>query len=161
MKELIKDLRRLSPSKKNTILLDTCFFIDVFEHHKEDQLDLLCKKYNVALTSFNAEELVHVDNKLSHLKHEIRKFLKYTDLKILEIPVHPGDHDGEKSYVRSVDPYLAYDVPDPSDAVLIAAAIKSKAHVLTKDKHHLFTVKLENYLNKYGLKVFKDFHEIL
>jgi hypothetical protein len=31
---------------------------------------------------------------------------------------------------------------------------------LTKDKHHLFTVQLENFVSKYGIKVYKEIKEL-
>ena len=89
------------------------------------------------------------------IKERVRKFFKDTDIMILDIPVHPGNHEAELVYVQEIDPYLAQDVPDASDAVLVAAAVRTKSIVVTKDKHHLFTVILENYLQRWGLKVVK------
>jgi predicted nuclease of predicted toxin-antitoxin system len=81
-------------------------------------------------------------------------------LTIININVNPGDRIAEKNFVNSIDPDLLADVPDASDAVLIATAIKTNSIVLTKDKHHLFTTKLENYLNKYNIKVYKEYHDL-
>jgi len=155
MKELLQNIKKISlKDAKHLILLDTCFVINILEHHKH--LDKL-KVKNFGLTSFNVEELLHVEQKLKHEdKVMIRKFLKHTNFCIVEIPVHPGDYETERAFVNSVDEELLKKVSDPSDAVLIATAIKTKSIVLTKDKHHLFTAVLEEFLRKYDLKVYKD-----
>ena len=160
MKELLQNIKKIKlEDTKNLILLDTCFVIYILEHHKH--LDKL-KEKNLGLTSFNAEELLHIEHKLKHEdKVMIRKFLKHSNFCIVEIPVHPGDYEGERSFVNSVDEELLKKVSDPSDAVLIATAIKTKSIVLTKDKHHLFTVVLEEFLKKYDLKVYKDFNSLM
>lgn len=159
MKELLQNIKRIElGDAKNLILFDTCFVISILEHHKH--LDKL-KDKNVSLTSFNVEELLHVEHKLSHEdKTLIRKFLKHPNFSILEIPVHPGNWKEEVDFVSSVDKGLLKEVHDPSDAVLIAAAIKTKSTVLTKDKHHLFTCVLESFLEKYSIKVYKDLNFI-
>lgn len=139
---------------KNLILLDTCFVINILEHHKH--LDKL-KNERVGMTSFNIEELLYVEHNLKHEdKKMIREFLKHPCFCIIEVPVHPGDFREEIRFVRSIDGELLKKVGDPSDAVLIAVAIKTNSIVLTKDKHHLFTIVLEEFLKKYGLKVYKD-----
>lgn len=156
MKELLQNIKKIGwKDAKNLILLDTCFIINILEHHKH--LDRL-KDKNLGITSFNVEELLQVEHKLSHEdKKMIRKFLKHPGFCIIEIPVHPGNWEEEKNFVNSIDKTLLKKVHDPSDAVLIAVAIKTMAPViLTKDKHHLFTVKLEDYLGKYNIKVYKD-----
>ncbi|MBW2968399.1 hypothetical protein KY362_08015, partial [Candidatus Woesearchaeota archaeon] len=71
--------------------------------------------------------------------------------------VSPGDREGEKSYVQRFDPEILRLVPDASDAVLLVLALKIRADVLTKDKHHLFTTAAENYLKEYGVRVEKEF----
>lgn len=155
MKDLLKNIKRMSLEEaKNLILFDTCFVINILEHHKH--LNKL-KDKNLGITSFNIEELVHIEHRLKpEDKRMIRKFLKHPCFCIVEIPVHPGNREEERSFVNSIDEELLKKVPDPSDAVLIAAAIKARAIVLTKDKHHLFTVVLEEFLKKYDLKVYKD-----
>ncbi|MBN1274706.1 PIN domain-containing protein [Candidatus Woesearchaeota archaeon] len=162
MKEIFDSLKRTG--KNGLVLLDTCFLIDEFHHHREKELAEAAKIRQVAITSFNAEELVHVLHhkvKDTSVKDRVRKFFKeQEDIKILEIPVHPGDQEAEMKYVREIDPYLAQDVPDPSDAVLVAAAIRTRSVVVTKDKHHLFTALLENYLTRWGLKVVKSLKEL-
>jgi len=159
MKELFDQLPKTT--KHHLILLDTCFIIDELQQHREQELFAVCAEHDVALTSFNVEELIHVVPKLKHVKDALRRFLrKKPRLSVLEIPVHPGDVDDEKDYVMRIDPFLAQDIPDPSDAVLIAAAIATQSKVITKDKHHLFTVLLKNYLHRWGLTVGKNFHDL-
>ncbi|MBU4501799.1 MAG: PIN domain-containing protein [Nanoarchaeota archaeon] len=155
MKELSKKIQKISlDNAKNLILLDTCFIIHNLSNHKHFEL---LKGKDVAITSFNLEELLYVERKLGHeLKKLIRKFLKETNFKILELPIHPGRYKDEREFVKMVDKDLLKKVGDPSDAVLIAAAIKTDSIVLTKDKHHMFTVQLEEFLKKYNLKVYKD-----
>jgi len=155
MKELLQELKKIKlKDAKNMILLDTCFVINILEHHKN--LSKL-KNRNVAITSFNAEEIIYIKKKLSFFaKKLVRRFLKSGGFLILEIPVHPGNPEEERKFVNSVDKELLKKVHDPSDAVLIAAAIKTDSIVLTKDKHHIFTVELEEFLKKYDLKVYKD-----
>lgn len=155
MKELIQNTKRINlESSKDLVLLDTCFIINLLENHKH--LDKL-KNKKIAITSFNIEELLHVERKLSHeLKKMIREFLKHPNFSILELPVHPGSREDERKFVSSIDKNLLKAVHDPSDAVLIAAAIKTNSIILTKDKHHIFTVELEEFLKKYNLRVYKD-----
>lgn len=155
MKELLQKIKRISLEEaRDLILLDTCFVINILEHHKH--LDKL-KDKNLGMTSFNVEELLHVEHKLkSEDKRMIRNFLKHPKFCIVEVPVHPGNREEEVKFVKSVDEGLLKEVHDPSDAVLIAVAIKTKSIVLTKDKHHLFTCVLENFLEKYSLEVYKD-----
>lgn len=155
MKELLQNIKRIKlEDAKGLILLDTCFVINILEHHKH--LDKL-KDKSIGITSFNVEELLHVEHRLkSEDKRMIRSFLKHPKFCIIEIPVHPGNKEEEINFVKSIDENLLEKVRDPSDAVLIATAIKTKSIILTKDKHHLFTCILENFLKKYLLKVYKD-----
>ncbi len=161
MKELFNSLPRTDSDK--LVLLDTCFFLDCFTRQQVKELEKLCETRKVAVTSFNAEELVFVlqRNLEHHVKDHIRRFLKdRIDLLVYEIPVHPGDVSSEKKFISSVDENLLKDVQDPSDAVLIAAAIRTNSNVLTKDKHHLFTSRLKNYLRDYNIKVLKELKDI-
>lgn len=162
MKEIFDAIPRTT--KNDLILLDTCFIIDTFHNHKEKDLLAFAKKNRIAITSFNVEELIHVlprKIKDKSIKERVRKFFKEQDeIKILDIPVHPGDMEEEKAYVQEIDPFLSQDVPDPSDAVLVAAAIKTQSIVVTKDKHHLFTAILENYIERWNLKIVKDLKDI-
>jgi len=156
-----KEFRELSQASKY-VLLDTCFFIHTFEHQKEHQLKELVEKFDVAMTSFNAEEFLLKEHVVDERVREYaRKFLKTHPITIININVHPGNRIAEKEFVNSIDSSLLAEIPDASDAVLIATAIKTGSTVLTKDKHHLFTVKLENYMNKYKLEVYKEYHDIL
>lgn len=155
MKELLQNIKKIKLEEaKNLILLDTCFVINILEHHKH--LDKL-KDKSLGMTSFNVEELLHVEHRLKRGdKKVIRNFLKHPKFCIVDLPVHPGDKEGETNFVKSVDEDLLKEVHDPSDAVLIAVAIKTKSTVLTKDKHHLFTIVLEEFLKRYDIKVYKD-----
>jgi len=164
MKEIFESLPRKSLDEiREHVLLDTCFFIHTFEHQKENQLKELLDKFNVALTSFNAEEFLLKEHDVDERVREYaRKFLKkYPTISIVYIDVHPGNRISEKNYVNNIDAGLLEEIPDASDAVLIATAIKTNSTVLTKDKHHLFTVKLENYIKKYNLEVYKEYHDLL
>ncbi|MDP2907819.1 MAG: PIN domain-containing protein [Nanoarchaeota archaeon] len=155
MKELLQKIKTISLEEaRDLILLDTCFVINILEHHKH--LDKL-KDKNLGMTSFNVEELLHVEHRLkSEDKRMIRNFLKHPKFCIIEVPVHPGNREEEVKFVKSVDENLLKEIHDPSDAVLIATAIKTKSTVLTKDKHHLFTAVLEDFLEKYSIQVHKD-----
>ena len=155
MKELLQKIKTINLEEaRDLILLDTCFVINLLEHHKH--LDKL-KDKNLGMTSFNVEELLHVEHRLkSEDKRMIRNFLKHPKFCIIEVPVHPGNREEEVKFVKSVDENLLKEIHDPSDAVLIAAAIRTKSIVLTKDKHYLFTVVLEDFLEKYSIQVHKD-----
>jgi len=155
MKELLDDKKRVSMSEaSNLVLLDTCFIIDCVARSKKIEF------VNSGITSFNIEELVHVAHKLGHLKKGLRKFLKDTEFVVVDVPVSPGDWKAEKDFVKSVDSGLLQHIADASDAVLIAAAVKTQSNVLTKDKHHLFTVELENFVKDYNIQVFKELKDI-
>lgn len=163
MKEIFMALPRKELSETNNyVLLDTCFFIHTFEHQKDHQLKELVEKYDVGMTTFNAEEFLLKEHVVDERVREYaRKFLKNYPITIINVNVHPGNRITEKEFVNSIDPSLLAEIPDASDAVLIAAAIKTSSTVLTKDKHHLFTVKLENYMKKYNLEVYKEYHDML
>lgn len=156
MKDVFSNCKHVSMgSARKLVLLDTCFFINFLEHHAS--MDSIGENVPFATTSFNIEELEHVSHRLSHeLKHRLREFFRSKELLIVDVPVSPGDWAKEKSFVNSVDDKLLANVPDPSDAVLIAAAMKTGSCVVTRDKHHLFTCKLEHFLGKYGIAVYKD-----
>ncbi len=154
MKELVDKLEHVSVSNaKGLVLLDTCFMLSHLEHK-----ELLPEKF--ATTSFNAEELVHVTKRLGKMKHRVRDFLKNSGLVVVDIKVSPGSCDAEKEYVSSVDDELLKHIADPSDAVLIATALRTKGNVLTKDKHHLFTSDLINYLSDKGVKVHRELRDM-
>ncbi len=159
MRELFASLERVPlRAGLDRPLLDTCFLLDLAERR---QLHTLLHA-PVATTSFNLEELEHVSRRMhDKTKEELRHFFKtHPDLVIVDVPVHPGDRAAERSFVAEVDPDLLLKVPDASDAVLVAAAIRCRCDVFTKDKHHLFTVQLENYLHAYDLRVFKEWKDM-
>jgi len=158
MRELLGNLERVPYQKvRGLLFLDTCFLIDAAERGRLSELN----GRRVAVTSFNVEELVHVSHRLHDKTREaLRRFLKgHPALTLVDVPVHPGERETERTFVSSVDPRLLEKVPDASDAVLIAAAIATRSDVLTKDKHHLFTVVLENFLNEYGIRVWKEWKD--
>lgn len=159
MKELFANLERI---KKGSIdvLVDTCFFYYVFTHQHDSAFIDFCNTHIVALTSFNVEETLYHSHDVSHefrehFRHAIKKGLR---LFVVDIPVNPGNALAEKLFVEKIDNRLLQLIPDPSDAVLIAAAKIYNADVLTKDKHHLFTTKLENYLSENNLKVYNNLY---
>ncbi|MAG78664.1 hypothetical protein CL616_04850 [archaeon] len=154
MKEIFESKKKVSwREASNLVLLDTCFIIDCVMRRKKIKLD------NIGITSFNAEELIHVERRLKG-KRAMRNFLRDTNFTLVEVPVSPGSWMQEKEFVQSVNHGLLQNIADASDAVLIAAAIQTKSDVLTKDKHHLFTTKLENFLYDYGIRVFKELKDV-
>jgi predicted nucleic acid-binding protein len=163
MKELFQTLPHIELSDAhNMVLIDTCFFIHTFEHQKDHQLRELAERYSVAMTTFNAEEFLFKEHVVDERVREYaRKFLKTHPITLINIDVHPGNRIAEKAFVNSIDVDLLREIPDASDAVLMAAAIKTDSTILTKDKHHLFTVQLENYIKKYNLEVYKEYHDLL
>jgi len=156
MKELFEKFKKVNLEEgHNLILLDTCFVFDLLDREKN-----LIPNKNYAFTSFNVEELTAVGHRLHKMKVRLRRLLKNNVFTIVEVPVHIGNMQSEKDFVNSIDSDLLKHIADPSDAVLLAAAIKTKSDVLTKDKHHLFTVDLENYVQKYGIKVYKELKDL-
>ncbi|MAG38788.1 hypothetical protein CMO90_01760 [Candidatus Woesearchaeota archaeon] len=155
MRELFDDIPRITLSDKADFLIDTCFFVYVFDHYKEPEFNKFLEKHVVAITSFNIEELIHIFNKLKgHTKSRIRKFFhKKNKLSILNLPIHPGNADKEHSFVKNILPAIDKEEHDPSDAVILAAAIKVSADVLTRDKHDLFNTRMENFLRPYGVRI--------
>jgi hypothetical protein len=159
MRELLEALPTLSLERASHLhLLDTCFVIDMAQRRS------LHKALGtpVAMTSFNIEELARVAHHCGPgVKEDIRHFLRsHPNFLVVPVPVHPGDREAERSFVESADSSLLLKVVDPSDAVLMAAAILTHSDVFTKDKHHLFTVVLENYLTAYGIHVWKEWRDI-
>jgi rRNA-processing protein FCF1 len=153
MKKLFESLKHVDSG--NFVLLDTCFIFDLLEKNYD-----LLEGFNYAVTSFTAEELVRISHKLSKDKVKLRELVKKHSIAVLDVPVHLGEWESEKEYVKSIDGEILKYVADASDAVLLAAAVKTHSIVLTKDKHHLFTVVLENFLEKYGLKVYKELKDL-
>lgn len=158
MKELIEKARHLPlKSARNYILLDTCFLVDALGHN--ERVGKLLKLKNLAITSFNAEEFLHIERRLPHeIRKRARKML--SGLSIIDIDVHPGEWKKEKSFVNDIEPKLLITIPDASDAVLAAAAIVTTSNILTKDRHHLFTAALENLSKDYNIKVCKELKDL-
>ena len=159
MKEIFDSLPKTNLSENDLILIDTCFFIHTFQHQNEKEFAKLCEKEKVAMTDFNVNEFLHVEHKIDErVRENARKWLKKNScLMVLQTGIHPGNKETERAFVDMIEPRLLEEVEDPSDAVLMAAAIKTHSTVLTRDKHHLFTVKLENYLREFNLKVYNNF----
>ncbi|HME86855.1 MAG TPA: PIN domain-containing protein [Candidatus Nanoarchaeia archaeon] len=135
-------------------LIDTCAIIDLFENNREDEL----LKPGIAVCSFNADELIFIEHRHSmntHLRHAIKKFFQEQTVAVVSVPVSPGNRKEEQQYVASVDAELLRLIPDPSDAVLAACALSCNADIVTKDRHHLYTARLENLFNKNKIAVFK------
>ena len=155
MKELIESLEKTS---EIDYLLDTCFFIHVFKNDLSKKLVGFCEKNKVGMSSFNFNELLHVHHHFpGQMNHHIRFFLKQKLMYNMPVNVQPKDHESERKYVREFDNTILKIIQDPSDAVLFVLAIKVKADVLTKDKHHIFTAIAENYSNKYNVNILKEF----
>ena len=94
------------------------------------------------------------------MKKRVHNFLKNNDLKKLNVDVSPGKREDEVAFSNTVDNNILKIISDPSDAVLVACGIVTNSDILTRDKHHLFTVELENYLKKYGIRVLNNFHSL-
>jgi len=159
MKELLKGLNIVPISKaRNLVLFDTCFIVANLDNKHE--FKELQKIENAATTSFNLLELLHIHHVKHNVKKILREFLKTSNLTVVDINVRPGEWDREREFVKSVDPRLLEKIKDASDAILIATAIKTHSDVATKDKHHLFTTKLRNFITNYGIDVYKETKDI-
>ena len=151
-------MEELSLKNKKTVMLDTCFIIHEILGQRETKLLKFCEENTVLTTSFNVEELKHVTKKLGHEKKKIKHFLEKSNIQIIPVPASPGDREKEKQYTNNFDPKLLEKIHDPSDAVLVVAAINTGSDILTRDKHHLFTTQLSQELKEYGLNVYNDIH---
>jgi len=158
MKELFDRFPRVSiDNADRSILLDTCFLIATLEH--PDHYTGLLTLKNKAMTSFNVEELLKVEHHKE--KHTLHKFLKEVDdFTIIDVPVHPGEWEKEKSFVESIKPEIMQHCRDTSDAVLLATAVKTHSIILTKDAHDIFNAFLENFMNTEGIKVYKGLKDV-
>ncbi|MFW6220278.1 MAG: hypothetical protein ACOC3X_01255 [Nanoarchaeota archaeon] len=158
MKEIFNKFNYIDLNSKNLILFDTCFFIDIIQKDKHNTI----KNINFSMTSFNIEELIHVTHSIKHnLKHKVRDFFKEKQIDILNIDVSLGQIKKQRDFINNIDENLLKHIHDPSDAVLVASAIKTDSIILTKDKHHLFTSELENFISKYNIKIFKEVKDII
>ncbi len=158
MKELFETLQTKNIDLVlNPVLLDTCFVFHAFERHENViKLIELSHRKNLCITSFNIEEILHNEHKIhGKVKENFRKFLHSAPAVFkVEIGVKPGEWEKEKEFVKGIDKELLMHVHDPSDGVLIAAAIRMRADILTRDKHHMYTCEMENFLKKYNIAVF-------
>lgn len=160
MKELLESAKHLKlKDARNYVLLDTCFLANTLS--KNNDLVKLKKISRLAMTSFNAEEFMHIERKLHHeARKAARKLLAENLITIIDVGVHPGEWKQEKSFVNNIEPKLLATIPDASDAVLAAVAIATTSNILTKDRHHLFTAALENLSNNYKIKVCKELKDL-
>ena len=152
MKELFAHLVK---NQEVDYLVDTCFFYYAFDRQEKEFIEF-CKTHKVGITSFNVEEvLYHAHDVNNHIRERIRHALKEgLTLILITVDVSPGKASEERSFVQAIDGKLLEEIPDPSDAVLAAMAVKLHASILTRDKHHLFTTVLENYFHDRGVLVF-------
>ena len=139
---------------KTKYLIDTCYFYESFAKHEKEFVEF-CATHNVGITSFNVEEVLFHSHDVNHvIRNRIRSAIKANlNIVVIDIPIHPGNPVAEGKFIEKYNPLLINIIPDPSDAVLAAVATSIGAHVITRDKHHLFTTKLENHFNEKGLKV--------
>lgn len=156
MKELFDSLPRTSSADW---LIDTCFLYYIFQHQKEKELIDFCKQHSVAITSFTVEELLYHMHDVKHIVRErLRHLIKESALlAVIDVDVHPGEIDQEIGFVVGVDEQLIHLIPDHSDAVVAAVAVRVGANILTRDKHHLFTTVLSDYLHEKNLTVQNNF----
>ena len=160
MKELFEKLPEITNPQ---ILIDTCFIYWVYENQHEKQFHEFCNKHKVALTSFTIEELIyHAHHVNKHARSRLRKELKEKNLQLHKYsqPVHPGKPQEQKNYIQKHQPELLEIIPDNSDSILVIASIQTKANILTRDKHHLFTAQLNNYLQEKNIQVYNNISEI-
>lgn len=158
MRWLLKNCKKIDFNKvRNLVFVDTCFLIDMIESNK---LHEMMQIPNIAMTSFNVEELIYIEHNLSHnVRKGLRHFLKDYRLLIVNVPVSPGNYVREKEFVNEIEPELLKIVQDNSDAVLVATALKTHSDVLTKDRHHIFTACIENFVKDYDIRIIKNLHE--
>lgn len=150
---------------KSLVLIDSSFLFYLFEKPEKlkEFLQLNEKHpYKFGVTSFNLEEIffVYEKKKVSpEIRREFRSFFKSgPKLTVVDVLVSPGSADPEKSFVEFFDPKILKLCRDISDAVLVGTAIHTLSDILTRDKHHIFTIVLENYVeSSYDVKIYKDF----
>ena len=136
-------------------MVDTCVIIRGAEGKGASHQifkELLDNSPDLGVTDFTLAELK------ARARHHIYKLIRehLSDSRVFVTGVRPGDWKGEKAYEIRFDPELLRLVPDPSDAVLIATAEHYGLRgVITLDRHHLYTSRLENYLEEKGLLVLK------
>lgn len=148
----------LEESEKVDYLLDTCFFVHVFEKNYVKDLVRLCREHRVGMSEFNLREFLNMHHVLhGTMNHHIRNFLKQKLLFRVPFPIHPGDKEAERRYVCDFDEAILKIVRDPSDAILLVQAIRMRASILTRDKHHLFTTLAEGYSHLYCLQILNEF----
>jgi len=151
MQELIDELPEANTAD---YLLDTCFFVDMFAKNKVEELKEFCRNNKVGMSTFNLQELINMHHRLhGTVNHHIRNFLKEKLIYKIPIDIVPGEREKERAYVEEFDDSILKAIRDPSDALLFVLAIKKRANIITKDKHHIFTVIAENLFNEWKEKI--------
>lgn len=135
---------------KESYIMDTCFILYELEEGREKKLEEFCKTHLVIMSSFNLEELGKVEKRVHNIKVAVRKFLQKNLIKKLNLDVHIGEYDREKEFSGDS---LVKEIQDPSDAVMVKAAILTKSDILTRDKKHVFNAHVEDVLAKEGISV--------
>ncbi|MFT4326671.1 MAG: type II toxin-antitoxin system VapC family toxin [Candidatus Woesearchaeota archaeon] len=156
MKDILKNAPILQLSDKVDFLFDTCFLVWVFKHKQEKKLSQFLEKHTCAITSFTLEEFTHIHIPTKILQ-DAKKFFKTHTIPILEVAPHIGEWENEKQFVTEIMPELAKEEHDLSDAVLLAAAIRTNASVLTRDKHDIFNAHIEKFLDFSKTKIYNTF----
>ena len=116
MKELFEQLV-VNHNPRDAILIDTCYFFDIFKKHKVKELERLMVFKLVGTTTFNAQEILLKEHKINDdIRHQIRKFLKsHPHFFLYPVPVEPGNWEDEKKYVKDCDMHILRYVNDPSE----------------------------------------------
>lgn len=157
---MIKNLKTISildALLDKSYILDTCFLIYEIEKGNTRKLENFCKENACYLNSFNVEELEKVERRIPNIKHAVESFLKKKLIKIIKLDIHIGDVNTEKLFAEDTDKELLKKIADPSDAVMVAAGIQTKSDILTRDKHHVFTIEVEKEISKFGIKILNTF----
>ncbi len=134
-----------------TYALDTCYIVWLFENHKEK----LLLKTDYVITSFNYEELMHIEHrhKVSpFIKEAVRKFEKKYKFNIVDVPISPGNRLEEISYVN--DSEILNHVGDPSDSVLVKFCVEHGYDLVTRDKHDIYKASNGNFFK--NIKILKS-----
>lgn len=145
---------------QKSFILDTCFIIYEIEHGNSSRLRDFCKNNLLIISSFNFQELEKVETRIHGMKSRVHNFLKNNKIKRLDVNVSPGNRDSEINFSDEVDKNILKIVKDPSDAVLVACGILTRSDILTRDKHHLFTIELENFIKNYNISILNNFHSL-
>ncbi|MCD6523178.1 MAG: hypothetical protein J7K68_05540 [Candidatus Diapherotrites archaeon] len=108
----------------------------------------------IALTDFTLAEIgLRAEHKT---KRAVEGAVHSGSIPLYVTGIKPGEWSDEKQYEHFIDSRLSCLVPDPSDAVLVAAAERFNAEgIITRDRHDIYTTRLFNYLEQKGILLFK------